>query len=136
MLNTEKHPFKGRGYFTDSLLYQDSLEIGENLQPEEPDFSNEADTEPETEEKYLWKINPLVTNVDKLYFNTTANAKGEWFINEDLNLVYFSTFAIDSIPSDASTRVDCDQWSAVDALTLLRVLIKLSFMVRGKISDA
>ena len=29
-------------YFIDSLLYQDSLEIDENLQPEELDSGNEA----------------------------------------------------------------------------------------------
>ena len=37
-------------YFTDSFLYQDSLEMNENPQPEELDSGNEADTEPEAEE--------------------------------------------------------------------------------------
>ena len=56
-LIAEKHPFKGvENYFTDSLLYQDSLETDENLQPEEPDFGNGADMEPEAEEEYLWNI--------------------------------------------------------------------------------
>ena len=33
ILIVERHPFKGvENYFTDSLLYQDSLEIGENPQ--------------------------------------------------------------------------------------------------------
>ena len=51
MLFAERHPFKGlENYFTDFLLYQDSLETNENLQPEEPDSDNEADTEPEAEE--------------------------------------------------------------------------------------
>ena len=46
-LIVERHPFKGvENYFTDSLLYQDSMEINENLQPVEPDSGNEADTEP------------------------------------------------------------------------------------------
>jgi len=50
----EKHPFKGvENYFTDSLLYQDSLETDENIQPEEPESSNEVDTEPEAEEECL-----------------------------------------------------------------------------------
>ena len=50
-LIAERHPFKGvENYFTDSLLYQDSLETNKNLQPEEPDSGNEADTEPEKEE--------------------------------------------------------------------------------------
>ena len=40
----ERHPFKGvENYFTDSLMYQDSLEIDENLLPEEPDSDNEAE---------------------------------------------------------------------------------------------
>jgi len=51
-------------------------------------------------------------------------------------LVYFSAFASDSEPSDASADVDSNQWSAVDALTLLRVPIKSSFMMCEKTSDA
>ena len=44
----ERHPFKGvKNYFTDSFLFQDSLGTNENLQSEEPDSGNEADTEPE-----------------------------------------------------------------------------------------
>jgi len=59
-LIAERHPFKGvESYFIDSLLYQDSLEINENPQPEEPDSGNEADTEPETEEECLWELNHL-----------------------------------------------------------------------------
>ena len=42
-LIAKKHPFKRvENYFTDSLLYQDSLETDENLQPQEPDSDNEA----------------------------------------------------------------------------------------------
>ena len=53
-LIAERHPFKEvENYFIDSLLYQDSLETNENPQPEEPDSSNEADIEPETEEECL-----------------------------------------------------------------------------------
>jgi len=51
-LIAERHPFKRvKNYFTDSLLYQDSLETNENPQPEEPDSGNEADTEPKAEEE-------------------------------------------------------------------------------------
>ena len=47
-LITERHPFKGvENYFTDSLLYQDSLETNKNPQPEEPDSGNEVDTKGE-----------------------------------------------------------------------------------------
>jgi len=36
MLIAERHPFEGvENYFTYSLLYQDSLETDENLQPED-----------------------------------------------------------------------------------------------------
>ena len=53
-LIAERHPFKGvESYFTDSLLYQDSLETDKNSQPEELDPGNEADVEPETEEECL-----------------------------------------------------------------------------------
>ena len=106
-LIAERHPLKGvKNYFIDSLLYQDSLKANENPYPEEHDSSNEADTEPE-EDKYLWEINPLVTSIDKFNFHTTANVEGEWFINENLNLAYFSTFASDSVLLD--TRVTLGQ---------------------------
>jgi len=64
-------------YFTHSLLYQDSLETDENLQPEEPYSGNEVDTEPEGDEECLWEITSLVMSIDKLNFNTTANVEGE-----------------------------------------------------------
>ena len=42
-LITERHPFKRiENYFTDSLLYQDSLKTDKNPQPEELDSDNEA----------------------------------------------------------------------------------------------
>ena len=53
--------------------------------PEESESGNEADMEPE-EDECLWKINSLITSIDKLDFDTTANGEGEWFINENLNL--------------------------------------------------
>ena len=53
-LIAERHPFKGvENYFTDSLLFQDSREMNENPQPEEPDSGNEADIEPKAEEEYF-----------------------------------------------------------------------------------
>ena len=98
-LIAERHPFKGvENYFTDSLLYQDSLETNEDLQPEEPDSGNEADTEQEKEE-CMWELDPLVTNINKLDVNNTVNDVGGRYINEELNLAYFSVFASDSVPS-------------------------------------
>jgi len=126
MLIAERHPFKGvKNYFTDSLLYQDSLETYKNPHLEEPDCSNEADMEPE-EEEYFWEINSPIMSIDKLNFNTTANVKDEWFINENL----------DSVPSNTSTDVDSDPWSAMYALTSLSALIKSSLIVNKKIRDA
>jgi len=94
-LIAERHPFKGdENYCTYSLLYQDSLEVDENPHPEELDSGNEADTEPE-EGEYLWKINSLVMRIDKLDVDTTADVKGEWFMNKDLDLAYFFAFASD-----------------------------------------
>ena len=50
-LIAERYPFEGvDNYFTDSLIYQDSLENDENPYPEEANSSNEADTEPEKDE--------------------------------------------------------------------------------------
>ena len=37
-------------------------------------------------------------SIDKLGFDTTANIEGEWFINKNLDLSYFSVFASDSVP--------------------------------------
>jgi len=51
MLIAERHPFKRiKNYFTDFLLYQNSLEVDENPHPEEPDSDNEVNTEPEEDE--------------------------------------------------------------------------------------
>ena len=73
-----RHPFKRvENYFTDFLLYQDSLEMNENPQPEEPDSSNEADIESEAEEECLWELNPLITSINKLDVNNPANNMGE-----------------------------------------------------------
>jgi len=49
-----------------------------------------------------------VTNVYKLDVNNPTNDVGEWYINEELDLSYFSVFASDSVPSDTSTSVDDD----------------------------
>jgi len=47
MLIAERHSFKGiENYFTDFLLYQDSLGTDESPHPEESNFGNEADTKP------------------------------------------------------------------------------------------
>ena len=63
-LIAERHPFKGvKNYFTNSLFYQDSLQVDENPHPEEPYSGNEADTKSE-EDECLWEINPLVTSID------------------------------------------------------------------------
>ena len=88
------------------------------------------------EEECFWKINPLVTSIDKLDFNTIANVEGKWFINENLDLGYFSTFASDSVPLDTSTDIDNDPWLVMDALISLRAPIKSFLMVRKKIRDA
>ena len=101
----ERHPFKGvENYFTDFLLYQDSLEVDENPHLEEPDSANEVDTKPEGDE-CLWEINPLVISIDKLEFDTTANVEGVWFINKNLDLAYLSAFASNFVPSDTSTTL-------------------------------
>ena len=68
-------------------------------------------------------------SVNKLVVNNTANDVGEWYINEELDLSYFSVFASDSVPSDTSIVVDDDPWSAINALTSLHVPVRLSFTV-------
>jgi len=135
-LIAKRYPFKGvESYFTESLLYQDSLEMNTNPQPEEPDSSNKADIEPEAEEECLWELNPLVTSINKLDVNNTANDVGEWHINKDFDLAYLSVFASDSLPSDTSIDVSNDPWSAIDALTSLHVPVRSSLTVYQDVSD-
>jgi len=122
-------------YFTDSLLHQDSLETNENLQPEEPDSGNEADTKPEVEEKCMWELNPLVTSINKLDVNNNADeigvknleeygdsklivnqVRGEYEVrDEDLVPYYnatihmamrFKNFYIDHVPRQQNAHAD------------------------------
>ena len=51
-------------------------------------------------------------------------------------MAYFSAFASNSVPSDTSTDVDSDPWSAMNALTSLHAPIKLSLLVCEKIESA
>ena len=84
------------------------MEMNENPQPEEPNSGNEADTEPEVEEKCQWELNSLVMSINELDVNNPANDVGEWYINEELDLAYFSEFASDFVPSNTSADVDDD----------------------------
>jgi len=68
--------------------------------------------------------------------DTTANVESEWFINKDLDFAYFSTIALDVVPSDTSTDVGRDPWSIVNALTSLHAPTKSSLLVREKIGSA
>jgi len=77
-------------------------------QPKKLDSGNEADVEPEAEEEYLWELNPLITSINKLDVNNTGNDVGEWYINEELDLAYFSVLAYNFVPSNTSTDVDDD----------------------------
>ena len=47
----------------------------------------------------------LVTSVDKLDFDATANVEDEWFINENLDFAYFPTFASNFVLSYTSTKI-------------------------------
>ena len=110
--------------------------MDENPQPKESYSGNEADIEPEAEEECLWELNPLVTSINKLDVNNTADDVSEWYINEELDLTYFSVFTSDSVPSDTSTDVGDDPWSAIDALTSLHVLVRSSLTVYQGVNEA
>ena len=45
-------------------------------------------------------------SVNKLDVNNTANDVGEWYIDKELDLAYFTVFASDSVPSDTCIDVD------------------------------
>jgi len=84
----------------------------------------------------MWELDPLVTSINMLDVNNTTNDVGGWYINEELNLTYFSVLASDSVSSDTSTEVDNDPWSAMDALTSLHVPMKSSFKTYQDVGDA
>jgi len=44
-------------------------------------------------------------STDKLNFTNIANDLSKLFINEDLDLIYFSALTSNSVPSDISTDV-------------------------------
>ena len=67
-------------------------------------------------------------SINKLDVNNTSNDVSEWYINKELDLAYLSVFASDSVPSNTSTDVGDDPWSAIDALTSLHVLVRSSLM--------
>ena len=67
---------------------------------------------------------------------TPANNVGEWYINKELDLAYFSVFAFDSMSSDTSTYVDDDHWSAINTLISLHVPVRSSLTVYQSLSDA
>jgi len=75
-------------------------------------------------------------SIEKLNFATTANIGSEWFINEDLDLAYFSVFASNSVLSDTSTDIGSDPYSVMNTLTSLRVPVKSSLLVHEKIKGA
>ena len=73
---------------------------------------------------------------DKLNFNNTVNAEGEWFINEDLDLPYFSVLAFDSVLSDTSFNVNSGTVSTMHSLPSLHAPMRSSFMTYERASDA
>ena len=75
-------------------------------------------------------------SINKLNVNNTTDDVGEWYINEELDLVYFFVFVYDSVPSDTSTNIGDDHWSAIDALISLHVLVRSSLTVYQSVSEA
>lgn len=67
--------------------------------------------------------------------NDTADDEGEWYINENLELSYFSACASVSISSDTSTKVDDDVWPVIIAFTSLKAPIKSSHLTEDGIND-
>ena len=74
-------------------------------------------------------------DINKLNVNNIANDVGEWYINKELNLAYFFVFASNSAPSDTSTDVDDDLWSAIDALTSLHAPMRSSLTAYQSVSE-
>ena len=79
---------------------------------------------------------PLVTSVNNLDVNNTANDVGQWYINEKLDLVYFSVFASNFVPSDTSIVVHDDPWLTIDVLSSLYAPVRSSLTVYQSVSDA
>jgi len=134
-LVAERHPFKGVETTSQTLSYTRFFRDRRESPARGLYYGNKADVEPEAEEECLWELNLLVTSVNKLDVNNTANNIGEWYINEELDLVYFFMFASDSAPSDTSTDIDDDPWSTIDALSSLHAPVRSCLTVYQNISD-
>ena len=87
MLFVEKQPFKGvNNYFTNSLLQEEATE--EPLL-NEPDSSNEADSELENNAPVTFVSKPIVSYLcDSTCNNDTAEDDSEWVLNEDVTFDY------------------------------------------------
>ena len=72
-------------------------------------------------------------SIDKLDFNNTINVESEWFINENLDLAYFSVLASYSVPLDTSTDVDSNPLSVIDALISWHAPVRSSLMVQKRL---
>lgn len=76
-LIAERHTFKGiENYYTDSMLYQDLLNRG--IQLEKPDSDNEADAKLKNED-CLWELDLSVIGQNNLDANNTAYDDGAWY---------------------------------------------------------
>lgn len=123
-LITDKQSLNGvENYFTNSLLYRDSLEA--NPQSEEQDSGIEMDTESESEDECTQELDYSVLGVNKSYVINTADIDGKWYINEDRELACLSRCLSKFVPSDTNiddddvigTEVGGNVWLAMDALT-------------------
>lgn len=84
-LIAERHAFKGvKNYFTNSVLYQDSLEIAPDI--EQPDSRDEADEEPESDDDCLWELNVSMIDHDDTNMLDTTFEGGEWYLDDQNTL--------------------------------------------------
>lgn len=101
-LITKKHTFKSvKNYFTDFLLYWDSLEA--DPQPEEPNSNDEAD------QSLRWVcmgVDYFVIGTSKDNVINTVDIDVKLYINEYAELAYLSPCPSEYVPFDNDIDID------------------------------
>ena len=87
---TEVKPFKGvENYFTESLLYEENIELPKQSLPHDIDSGNETDSESEKDTLATISIEPIAAYLNNYDCNNPAENEGEWVLNKNIAFDYF-----------------------------------------------
>ena len=86
---TEVKPFKGvENYFTESLLYEENIELPKQSLPHDIDSGNETDSESEKDTLATISIEPIAAYLNNYDCNNPAENEGEWVLNKNIAFDY------------------------------------------------